>query len=844
MALIAKVLLPLSLLLAPGIAAPADAAPDAGLVAASSEPPADAVDADGTVDAGTGLTPGEPELVPPVPIGSLHVPLPLGSPPPTETVTVQVLLRIDATGTVLNVDLVEGAGEPWDQAVLNAAAGFRFEPARWGGTPIPVEIPFVQRFEPPPPPEEEDQELPAVLEGSILEKGTRKPVPHAEVIVEQEGRTLRAESGNDGTFSLRAPAGPCRVEVAVPGYNRFVVRERLSEGERVAVRYLVERRSYDPYETIVIGKAERAEVSRTTLRDRELTRVPGTFGDPFRVVGAMPGVGQVFSLLSYPIVRGSNPGTTGILLDGVRVPQLYHYLAGPGVIHPSFIDRVDFYPGSFPVEYGGYTGGIVDGITRRARPDERIVDAGFDLTNTSVLLRQPTFGDTTATVAGRYGYPGLLLSAFSQDSYASYWDYQTRLDGAAGRGKWTAFAFGSYDEAGNVMDGVKQANLRSQFHRLDLRFRQGDDDTYGSYAISFGIDDLLAGKNAGSIRTLSAEPRIRWQFAAAEGFAVRFGLDGAFRQTELPTLSPDQQGSALDRIDPSIASVGGLVETPWRLTDSLSVIPGARVDLYDTKSASKASFDPRLLWRWRVGEWPDEATMTLKGGVGYYHQPPRFFIPIPGLDELALDLGLPASVQSSLGTEVELATGYLFDVTTYFNWMDPIVLEPNFDSSQTTPEGDPTNGLDNLLTNRKGRSYGVELMLRKMDRGNLFGWIAYTLSRSERLSSRGWEAFDFDRPHMLHVVAGLRLPRNWELGGRMQLQSGRPVRAGDGSLTGRTDPFTRFDIRIDKRAVYNSWMLDFYIDVINVAISPEAVDESSEGKIRYMLPTVGFRAVL
>src|SRR5690606_36027563 len=145
------------------------------------------------------------------------------------------------------------------------------------------------------------------------------------------------------------------------------------------------------------------------------------------------------------IVRGANPSTTGILLDGVRVPQLFHYLAGPSVIHPAFIDRVDFYPGSFPLDYGGYTGGIVDGITRRARPDERAVDIGLDLTNTSLMLRQPVFGETTATVAGRYGYPGLLLSTFSEDAFASYWDYQARLDGSVGKGKWTTFVFGSYD---------------------------------------------------------------------------------------------------------------------------------------------------------------------------------------------------------------------------------------------------------------------------------------------------------------------------------------------------------------------------------------------------------------
>jgi hypothetical protein len=60
----------------------------------------------------------------------------------------------------------------------------------------------------------------------------------------------------------------------------------------------------------------------------------------------------------------------------------------------------------------------------------------------------------------------------------------------------------------------------------------------------------------------------------------------------------------------------------------------------------------------------------------------------------------------------------------------------------------------------------------------------------------------------------------------------------------RASPFTRFDLRIDKRAVYRSWMLDFYVELINTMISREQVAEGSDASIPYIFPTVGFRAVL
>jgi hypothetical protein len=44
------------------------------------------------------------------------------------------------------------------------------------------------------------------------------------------------------------------------------------------------------------------------------------------------------------------------------------------VIHPDFIDEIQFFPGGAPVLYGGYTGGIIDGRTKRAQRDEHLLD--------------------------------------------------------------------------------------------------------------------------------------------------------------------------------------------------------------------------------------------------------------------------------------------------------------------------------------------------------------------------------------------------------------------------------------------------------------------------------------
>ena len=162
--------------------------------------------------------------------------------------------------------------------------------------------------------------------------------------------------------------------------------------------------------------------------------------------------------------------------------------------------------------------------------------------------------------------------------------------------------------------------------------------------------------------------------------------------------------------------------------------------------------------------------------------------------------------------------------------------------------------IDRLTAPETGRAYGLELLLRRQSKTGVFGWVSYTLSRSERQRAvqdprdpsnpnatiLAWVPYDFDRTHLVNVVAGLPLRRNWDVGLRLQYQSGRPVTTTAGYNTATGDGYFRFDFRVDKHAVYRKWLLDFYVDVTNAAVLPEEIEPGTV--IRYVLPTVGFRA--
>ncbi len=822
--------------------------------------------------------PAAPATVePPRPVSDTAIPYPEGVPAPSEAIAVQVKIRIGPDGLVQQVDLVQGCGVPAvDGWVLRRAALFTFAPAKIDGVPMAVEIAFTQRFQPPPAPVEPVDDGPprtAELRGRLRTMGTREPVKFATVAAELDGRQYSVEAQPDGRFRLPLPPGEARVTVHVTGSNPFLQQEVLKAGEAVVVTYLVERERYDPYEIVVVGQQRRSEVSRVTLRGPELTQIPGTFGDPYRVIHTLPGVASVVSLLPFPVVRGASPSSTGFLLDGARVPLLFHLMAGPSVVHPEFIDEVRFYPGGAPVEYGGYTAGIVDGRTRRARKDERLIDFDINMLQTGGLVRWPLeLLDATVTGAGRIGYPGVILSLATDQVSLSYWDYQLRLDGGTSRNGWVVFAYGASDTLETPDPAADPEDtspplvptLVLRFHHLDLRFHHGGGPVDAEYRVIGGTDRTL--NTDSDVTTWSVEPRTRFSWKDGEWLTLALGLEGSWKHTSVGTPEgfvevpeeEDDPGLSLFTDDLSNQWVGSAyVEALWRPTPEWLVRPGFRTDVYGDTHTVEPGYDPRLTLRYRVAEPPFHAARNpddgvwLKGGVGLYHQPPRFFLPLPGLDTMPLRFGLLQSLQYNLGVETPLLEGFELDVNGYYNDMDPIVFDLEFNQEDVNNVANDTvvpaedepldegSTADRLLQPQVGRSFGLELLLRQTDRSGPYGWISYTLSRSERRKDGGWVPYDFDKTHLLNLVAGLPLPRNWDLSLRLQYQSGKPTTTTAGYNTGRVDGYVRVDLRIDKRAVYKSWLLDFYVDITNIALLPEEVAPGQE--LRYVLPTFGLR---
>ena len=380
--------------------------------------------------------------------------------------TVRLVLLVSETGAVDSAGVVKGCHPVLDRNAADAAKRFVFTPAKAGGQPVAVLLEYDYEFTLTEALAANDTSV--NFSGTILEKGTRTPVPDATIAVTFEdtlsdtglavpfstyltticrydGQSCDAEkiiatTDSLGRFSFKAlPCCSVLVTCLIPGYERFWQREVIVAGSRLSVVYRPERSSYSDYEIVVYGKAQEKEVSRRQLSKMEVRNIPGVGGDAIRVVQTLPGVGRPTMGNGDVIVRGSRPWDSGYFLDGLRIPQLYHLDGLKSVYNTEALETVNFYPGGTGVRHGGYTGGIIEIVPRRARTDRlhgfaelNAMDVGFSLegpigNNISFLVaaRRSFFGDAMSKAFEKIEEWGENLPLWI---LLYYWDYQARVD--------------------------------------------------------------------------------------------------------------------------------------------------------------------------------------------------------------------------------------------------------------------------------------------------------------------------------------------------------------------------------------------------------------------------------
>jgi hypothetical protein len=530
----------------------------------------------------------------------------------------------------------------------------------------------------------------------------------------------------------------------------------------------------------------------------------------------LPGVSPMVSGLPYFYVRGAPPADTGYFVDGIPLPTLFHIGPGPSVIPPALLDRVDFFPSTAPARYGRFVGGIIAGETTAPSPVAR-GEASIRLFDASAFVESPIDGSSTALVAGRYGYPNLLLSLFAPNLSLNYGDYTARLTRAlSGTDVVSLFAIGSYDREQDSSQNL--IPIASQFHRVDLRYDHRWSDGALRVATTVGYDRSADSSSTETVS--SASGRLRLELEQRFGPSVRLsaGADANATRSSYDYSGLVEPTSSLEQIAGAYAD---LRVRPGRV---IQIDAGARFDAYRFSGTVTTSFDPKLAVR--VGLSPD---VTWVSTLGIAHQQPTYLFPVPGL-ALNPSQGLQTTTQMAEGVEAALAGNVKARMVAFYDVHRNV---NDFVSDCGTFAVSCT-----LIDQVNGRTFGVELLLQRPLTRRLGGWIAYTLSRAERRVGTVPYLSPFDRTHVVSAVLRYDFGGGIDAGARGTYYTGRPdfpnfafpgqastFSFGPGQFAQHRLPdFYRIDLRAAKRwAVGRRRWIAAVVEFFDVTLSKEAV---------------------
>jgi TonB family protein len=767
--------------------------------------------------------------------------------------SVVLVLDIDATGAVTSATVPAPAGHGFDEAAIVAAKKFVFAPAQRDGKPIGARIKYQYNFtlkagpRPPTAPQR-------TLEGRVVSAQNNAPIAVAQVTVRDPGGAEHVTlTAADGTWSfLDLPPGSYHLVVAAGGFLTQAADEDIVNGKATAITFRLAAQASSADVTIR-GERPPREVTRITLEESEIERIPGTMGDALRSLQNLPGVARPPGLAGILVVRGTAPADTQIFVDGTPIPIVYHFGGLSSVVPTEILNRIDFYPSNFSAEYGRAEGAIVDVGIRDAgtgslhgisMSDNKLHGmAQVDLIDARVVVEGPIVPGSgwNFMVAGRRSYvdvwlkPLLTATGAEVSTAPVYYDYQAMIDKQWSKNQSLRFFFfGSDDRLALLVKSVDASDpalgggLSSHqgFVRFQARYRNKFSENTELKITAAGGEDFTDLTLGGDFLTLKQFPvTLRSEFTdrLEKTITLNLGVDllyGPFAaDARLPPFNAIGQppsGPFLSRppLETNTTGVQNLPGTyaefeltPW---SGGRLVPGMRLDYSST--SGKWDLAPRVVARQDLTSGFPRT--TLKAGVGLFFQPPQpqQVDPVfgqPGLrDERA--------TQYDVGVEQEFTKYIDARVDGFYTQLADLV-SPGYYN-----EG-------------RGQVIGAETMIRYKPDKRFFGWLAYTLSRSTRQDPPDFitRLSTFDQTHILTVLGSYRLGGGWEFGARFRLVSGNlytpnqygfydenagsflasPAYPPNGS---RLPIFHQLDMRVDKIWQFKHWRLNAYLDVQNV----------------------------
>lgn len=578
-------------------------------------------------------------------------------------------------------------------------------------------------------------------------------------------------------------------------------------------------------------------------------------------------------------VRGGDAGQNLILYGGVTTYTPGHALSIFPLFNADHLQSIKLSKGTADVNHGNFLSSVIDVQTKSKVPPNFQIKGNVGILASQATLNIPLSKSWGAYLSLRKTYLNqtlkpLLKNLGSSSMGYDFWD-----------GNFTLV--GRFDEQNtlyiNSLMGTDQMHIDDtqtglrgkiewQNRVLSLRLESAFSDrvklTQQAYYSGF-TNNLQSDQEKFIMGLQSNIQEITYKNSASFRAGRKVfdtGFTYSYFKLKPHDLHMENTGVSLLSVSEDKVSAdyfAGFASGLFPLGDKLSIKPMLRYNFFssaqssDTTTQKFQSLDARLTIRYQLSP-----QVYLRANYAHNNQYIHKLTPS--------SVGLPTDFWVAAGAGIKPQYGDEFSIGGYhcFNednfelsgdvfyrtMHDATLFEYNFIASENVPFTDK-------IQYGQGRSYGVELMLKK-NFGRLTGWISYALAKSERQfagvnDSRYFPA-RFDRRHDLSATMSYKIIDRWELSltqiyatGNMFTQpsswyfmNGLPIKEYTAYNNSRLPDYNRTDLGVsywfspNNGLNFSLYNLFFVVNPIYVFLSIEKENEMTDPNMKVKFNTL------
>lgn len=657
--------------------------------------------------------------------------------------------------------------------------------------------------------------------GLVKDKKTGETLSEASVYVKE--LKFGVSTNSNGQYKLSVSPGKYTLIVSYMSYSTIERKVELNAALGT-LNFDMEQDSEMLGTVVVSAEKKNANVTRTEmstekLQMKQVRLLPVLMGevDLVKTLQLLPGVQATSEGTSGFSVRGGSPDQNLILLDDATVYNASHLMGFFSVFNNDAVDDIKLYKGDIPAAHGGRLSSLLEVSSHEPTNAERFSGTGgIGLISSRLMLESPIAkGKSSFFIAGRRTYADMFLKLASDEDLRNsaiyFYDLNAKvnyninsknriyLSGYLGNDRFKSYE--STMDFGNAAATLRWNHLFSDKLYLNLSA------TYSRYNYSLkGETPSLSGLWEAGIWGVGLRADFSWLLNDKN--TVRFGVSSIyhkFKPGDAEALIQDSDYTINIPRTQGIESAA-FIQNQQQLTEKLSLKYGLRVSVfqnigptkvfshYDENNPDLAIFDHYASGNIFHSYWSVEprigavyafnSRMSVKGSYSRTSQ----FLHLLSTSTAGspLDVWMPVNPNIKPQTSDQFAAGVFrnfkdnaFETSIeayYKNFGNVIDFKdhPNvFGNDVIEPE----------LRKGKGKSYGVELMVRKNE-GKLTGWVSYTWSRALRtvdgINNNEQYSAPFDKPNNINIVVNYALSKRVSLGVTWVYSSGQPVTFPEG----------------------------------------------------------------